>query len=85
MRNNSVNPVRNSSRCDSKPSRALNPALRGGTPYGSEPGIILKSNPAQFYNRNDDDGAFVRVSVFGKEEHLNYNGIRAGSWSLDKF
>jgi len=38
-----VNPVRNSSRCDSKPSGALNPALRGGTPYGAEPGIILKS------------------------------------------
>ena len=34
-----VNPVRN-------PSGALNPALRGGTPYGAEPGIILKSNPA---------------------------------------
>ena len=33
-----VNPVRNS-------SEALNPALRGGTPYGAEPGIILKSNP----------------------------------------
>jgi len=32
-----VNPVRNS-------SGALNPALRGGTPYGAEPGIILKSN-----------------------------------------
>ena len=30
-----VNPVRN-------PSGALNPALRGGTPYGAEPGIILK-------------------------------------------
>jgi len=41
-----VNPVRNSSRYDSKPSGALNPALRGGTPYGAEPGIILKSNPA---------------------------------------
>jgi hypothetical protein len=41
-----VNPVRNSSRCDSKSSGALNPALRGGTPYGAEPGIILKSNPA---------------------------------------
>jgi len=51
-----VNPVRNSSRCDSKPSGALNPvrdlslnginpALRGGTPYAAEPGIILKSNP----------------------------------------
>ena len=39
---NRVNPVRNSSRCDSKPSGALNPALRGGTPYGAEPGIILK-------------------------------------------
>ncbi len=25
---------------------ALNPALRGGTPYGAEPGIILKPNPA---------------------------------------
>jgi len=33
-----VNPVRNS-------SGAFNPALRGGTPYGAEPGIILKSNP----------------------------------------
>ena len=41
-----INPVRNSSRYDSKPSGALNPALRGGTPYGAEPGIILKSNPA---------------------------------------
>ena len=41
-----VNPVRNSSRCDSKPSGALDPALRGGTPYGAEPGIILKCNPA---------------------------------------
>ena len=51
-----VNPVRNSSRCDSKPNGALNPvrdlslnginpALRGGTPYGAEPGIILKCNP----------------------------------------
>ena len=28
-----VNPVRNS-------SGALNPALRGGTPYGAEPGIV---------------------------------------------
>jgi hypothetical protein len=34
-----VNPVRNS-------SGALNPAFRGGTRYGVEPGIILKSNPA---------------------------------------
>jgi hypothetical protein len=34
-----VNPVRNS-------SGALNLALRGGTPCGAEPGIILKSNPA---------------------------------------
>ena len=52
-----VNPVRNSSRSDSKPSGALNPVrdlslsginptLRGGAPYGAEPGIILKSNPA---------------------------------------
>ena len=58
-----VNPVRNSSRCDSKlgtsrnrPSgplnpvrdlslNGINPALRGGTPYGVEPEIILKSNP----------------------------------------
>jgi hypothetical protein len=30
-----INPVRNS-------SGALNPALRGGTPYGAEPGIIPK-------------------------------------------
>ena len=35
-----VNPVRNS-------SGALSFALRGGTPYGAEPGIILKSNPAK--------------------------------------
>src|SRR4030065_2637179 len=34
-----VNPVRNS-------NGALTPALRGGTPYGAEPGIILKSYPA---------------------------------------
>ena len=34
-----VNPVRNS-------GGALNPALRGGTPYGAEPGINLKCNPA---------------------------------------
>ena len=45
-----VNPVRNSSGA-LNPVRDLslngiNPALRGGTPYGAEPGIILKSNPA---------------------------------------
>jgi len=34
-----VNPVRNS-------IGALNPALRGRAPYGAEPGIILKPNPA---------------------------------------
>jgi len=34
-----VHPVRNS-------SGALPPSLRGGAPYGAEPGIILKSNPA---------------------------------------
>jgi putative ABC transport system permease protein len=34
-----VNPVRNA-------SGALNTALRGGAPYGAEPGIIPKSNPA---------------------------------------
>ena len=34
-----MDPVRNF-------SRGLNPALRGGTPYGAEPGIILKSNSA---------------------------------------
>ncbi len=34
----SINPVRNS-------SGAFNPALRGETLYGAEPGIILKSNP----------------------------------------
>jgi len=45
---NRVNPVRNSSRSTQRLSTAgaLNPALRGGTPYGAEPGIILKSNPA---------------------------------------
>src|SRR4030067_2039807 len=32
-----VNPVRNF-------SGALNPSLRGGAPYGADPGIILKSN-----------------------------------------
>jgi len=43
-----VNPVRNSSRSTQRLSTggALNPALRGGTPYGAEPGNILKSNPA---------------------------------------
>ena len=46
----SVNPVRNSSGA-LNPVRDLslngiNPALRGGTPYGAEPGIILKCNPA---------------------------------------
>ena len=41
-----VHPVRNSSRYDSKPSGALDPAFRGGTPYGAEPGIILECNPA---------------------------------------
>jgi len=45
-----VNPVRNSSGV-LNPVRDLslngiNPALRGGTPHGAEPGIILKSNPA---------------------------------------
>jgi len=37
--NSLINPVRNF-------SGTLNPALRGGTPYGVEPGIILKSTPA---------------------------------------
>jgi hypothetical protein len=51
MRNElKINPVRNSSGA-LNPVRDLslngiNPALRGGTPYGAEPGIILKSNPA---------------------------------------
>jgi len=45
-----VNPVRNSSGA-LNPVRDLslngiNPALLGGTLYGVEPGIILKSNPA---------------------------------------
>jgi len=35
-----LNPVRDLS------LSGINPALRGGTPYGVEPGIILKSNPA---------------------------------------
>ena len=35
-----LNPVRDLS------LNGINPALRGGTPYGVEPGIILKSNPA---------------------------------------
>jgi len=43
-----AHPVRNSSRSTQRLSTggALNPALRGGAPYGAEPGIILKSNPA---------------------------------------
>ena len=50
IRVSKVNPVRNSSGA-LNPVRDLslngiNPALRGGTPYGAEPGIILKSNPA---------------------------------------
>ena len=45
-----MNPVRNSSGA-LNPVRDLslsgiNPALRGGTPYGAEPGIILGPNPA---------------------------------------
>jgi len=43
-----VNPVRNSSPAIAglETGRGIiNPALRGGTPYGAEPGIILKSNP----------------------------------------
>jgi type IV pilus assembly protein PilW len=45
---NRINPVRNSSHSTQRLSKggALNPALRGGAPYGAEPGIILKSNPA---------------------------------------
>jgi hypothetical protein len=68
MRSNSVNPVRNTS-----------PAIAG---LETERGIISNrvniiipftsrtrdSYHTQFYNRND--GAFIRVSVFGKEEHL---------------
>ena len=38
MSNRKTNPVRNS-------NGALNPALRGGTPYGAEPGIIINPNP----------------------------------------
>jgi len=34
-----VHPVRNS-------SGALNPSLRGGAPYGAEPGIIIKPDSA---------------------------------------
>ena len=43
-----MNPFRNSSRSTQRLSTggALNPALRGGTPSGAEPGNILKSNPA---------------------------------------
>gem|GEM_PF-333452 len=53
-----MNPVRNSSRSTQRLSTGgalaalsrrrsgLNPALRGGAPYGAEPGNILKSNPA---------------------------------------
>jgi CO/xanthine dehydrogenase FAD-binding subunit len=33
----------------------------------------------QFYNRND--GAFVRVSVFGKEEHLKEVNLLAKSFA----
>jgi putative ABC transport system permease protein len=41
-----VNPVGSSSRIDPTTGGALNSALRGGAPYGAEPGIIPKSNPA---------------------------------------
>src|SRR4030042_2573262 len=42
-----MNPVRNSSRSTQRLSTggASKPALRDGTPYGAEPGIVLKSNP----------------------------------------
>ena len=45
-----MNPVRNSSGALAALSRrrsGLNPALRGGAPYGAEPGNILKSNSAE--------------------------------------
>ena len=56
-----MNPVRNS-------SGALNPALRGGTPYGAEPGIILKSNPAAVQrgiisNGVNDSGLFLERMI----------------------
>jgi hypothetical protein len=49
LKKDRVNPVRNSSGA-LNPVRDLslngiNPALRGGTPYGAEPGIIVESNP----------------------------------------
>jgi hypothetical protein len=52
-----VNPVRNS-------SRALNPALRGGTPYGAEPGIILKSNPVAEQRGIISNGVKLTIFLF---------------------
>jgi hypothetical protein len=48
MLSGKLHPVRNSSPAIAglETERGINPALRGGTPYGAEPGIILKSNPA---------------------------------------
>jgi hypothetical protein len=62
----SVNPVRNSSGA-LNPVRDLslngiNPALRGGTPYGAEPGIILKSNPAAKQRGIISNGVKVQMS-----------------------
>jgi hypothetical protein len=66
-----VNPVRNS-------SGALNPALRGGTPYGAEPGIILKSNPAA-EQRGIISNGVNRKSYFFLEPFLCFNNLTTSS------
>jgi len=47
----------------------LNPALRGGTPYGAEPGIILKPNPAAAAGPEGATGHYFlrgeRIDPFG--------------------
>jgi S-adenosylmethionine:tRNA ribosyltransferase-isomerase len=65
---NGTNPVRNS-------SGALNPALRGGTPYGAEPGIILKSNPAE------EQGGIISNGAKGEWEVLirNSEKVKGGT------
>jgi len=74
------NPVRNSSGA-LNPVRDLslngiNPAFRGGAPYGAEPGIILKSNPAKGGTAEQrgiiSNGVKVEVKREWKGAHCGY-------------
>ena len=73
---NGANPVRNS-------SGALNPALRGGAPYGAEPGIILKSNPAK--GGTEEQGGIISNGAKGKWEVLIRNSGKVKSGTRIQF